>query len=151
MTSPVPGSSVFSINVSASPAASTTAGGSDALVDVLRQILDSQQRQCKLLEDLLQATTAAQRHRNGELNQWKQANPHLARGCRIAAEKMAQVQSQFLENMTNEIADNAESMTDGDFMLYEFVDRFGPRLAHLNGVLQVLSQLSSPPEANATS
>jgi hypothetical protein len=28
-------------------------------------------------------------------------------------------------------------------MLTEFVDRFGPRLAHLNGVIQVLSQLSS--------
>jgi len=26
----------------------------------------------------------------------------------------------------------------------EFVDRFGPRLAHLNGVIQVLAQLSSP-------
>ena len=30
-----------------------------------------------------------------------------------------------------------------DTELNEFVDRFGPRLAHLNGVLQVLSQLSS--------
>jgi hypothetical protein len=28
-------------------------------------------------------------------------------------------------------------------MLNEFVDRFGPRLAHLNGVLQVLAQLGS--------
>jgi hypothetical protein len=27
--------------------------------------------------------------------------------------------------------------------LSEFVDRYGPRLAHLNGVLQVLAQLSS--------
>jgi hypothetical protein len=34
---------------------------------------------------------------------------------------------------------------DGEFMLNEFVDRFGPRLAHLNGVLQVLAQLSSAP------
>jgi hypothetical protein len=34
---------------------------------------------------------------------------------------------------------------DGEFMLNEFVDRYGPRLAHLNGVLQVLSQLSSVP------
>lgn len=137
-----PDSSVFSINVTASPSASTLpSDGSGALTVLLSQILESQQRQCKLLEELLQATTAAQRTRNVELNQWKQANPHLARGCRIAAEKMAQVQSQFLENMTNEIAENAESMSDGDFMLYEFVDRFGPRLAHLNGVLQVLSQL----------
>ncbi len=137
-----PDSSVFSINVTASPSASTLpSDGSNALSVLLSQILEAQQRQCKLLEELLQATTAAQRTRNVELNQWKQANPHLARGCRIAAEKMAQVQSQFLENMTNEIAENAESMSDGDFMLYEFVDRFGPRLAHLNGVLQVLSQL----------
>jgi hypothetical protein len=139
-----PESSVFSINVSASPSASTLPGdASGTLTILLSQILETQQRQCKLMEDLLQATTAAQRSRTVELNQWKQANPHLARGCRIAAEKMAQVQSQFLENMTNEIAENAESMTDGDFMLYEFVDRFGPRLAHLNGVLQVLSQLGS--------
>jgi hypothetical protein len=28
-------------------------------------------------------------------------------------------------------------------MLNEFVDRFGPRIAHLNGLLQVLSQLSA--------
>ena len=32
---------------------------------------------------------------------------------------------------------------EGEYMLNEFVDRFGPRLAHLNGVLQVLAQLGS--------
>jgi hypothetical protein len=30
-------------------------------------------------------------------------------------------------------------------MLTEFVDRVCPRLAHLNGVLQILTQLSSVP------
>ena len=35
-------------------------------------------------------------------------------------------------------------------MLNEFVDRFGPRLAHLNGLLQVLSQLSGPTNSNST-
>jgi len=39
---------------------------------------------------------------------------------------------------------------EGDFMLNEFVDRFGPRLAHLNGVLQVLTQLGSNPEPSNT-
>jgi len=33
-------------------------------------------------------------------------------------------------------------MEEGEFVFNEFVDRFGPRLAHLNGVLQMLSQLS---------
>jgi hypothetical protein len=41
------------------------------------------------------------------------------------------------------VVDNEESLVDGEFMLNEFVDRYGPRLAHLNGVLQVLSQLSA--------
>jgi hypothetical protein len=42
-------------------------------------------------------------------------------------------------------------MMDGEYMLNEFVDRFGPRLAHLNGVLQVLSQLSSMPASESGS
>jgi hypothetical protein len=36
-------------------------------------------------------------------------------------------------------------MVEGEFLLNEFVDRYGPRLAHLNGVIQVLAQLSSVP------
>ena len=47
--------------------------------------------------------------------------------------------------MTREINENSDVLMDGEFMLNEFVDRFGPRLAHLNGVLQVLAQLSSTP------
>jgi hypothetical protein len=53
-----------------------------------------------------------------------------------------------LENLTDEVADNEECLLDGEFMLNEFVDRFGPRMAHLNGVLQVLSQLSFTPDAS---
>ena len=52
-------------------------------------------------------------------------------------------QTEFLRRLTEEISDNSEHFLEGDFMLNEFVDRFGPRLAHLNGVLQVLSQLSA--------
>ena len=47
--------------------------------------------------------------------------------------------------MTHEINENVDALMDGEFMLNEFVDRFGPRLAHLNGVLQILAQLSSIP------
>ena len=36
-----------------------------------------------------------------------------------------------------------ENLLEGEFMMNEFVDRFGPRLAHLNGVLQVLAQLGT--------
>lgn len=69
--------------------------------------------------------------------------PQLAKNCRMAAEVLAKVQTQFLQNITEEVYHNEESLADSDYMLSDFCDRFGPRMAHLNGVLQVLSQLSA--------
>jgi hypothetical protein len=114
---------------------------------LLREILVAQDRQNELLEELVNQLNGSQKQRANELGQWKQANPHLARNCRLAAEALGKVQTEFLCSLTREINDNYEVLLDGEFMLNEFVDRFGPRLAHLNGLLQVLSQLSSTPGA----
>ncbi len=122
----------------------------DLIVALLRQVVGNQERQNHLLKELNSHLSSAHRQRAQELGQWKEANPELSQCCRTAAETLSRVQTQFLQNLTEEIADNEECLVDGDFMLNEFVDRFGPRLAHLNGVLQVLSQLSSissPPNA----
>jgi hypothetical protein len=109
-------------------------------------------RQNELLEELVGQLSGSQKQRATELGQWKQANPHLAKNCRLAAEALGKVQTEFLSSLTREVNENYEALLDGEFMLNEFVDRFGPRLAHLNGLLQVLSQLSSTPNAaNASS
>ena len=55
------------------------------------------------------------------------------------------MQAEFLESLTAEVSSNYENLLDGEFMLNEFVDRFGPRMAHLNGLLLVLSHLSATP------
>lgn len=110
---------------------------------LLQQLVIGQDRTNDLLEDLVDQMGAAQRQRANELGQWKEANPMLARKCRAAAEALSQVQTEFLENLTYEVNDNFENLLDGEFVLNEFVDRYGPRLAHLNGVLQLLSQLSA--------
>ena len=83
------------------------------------------------------------KQRAAELGQWKQANPVLARNCRAAAEALGRIQAEFLELLTQEINANYETLMDGEFMLNEFINRFGPRMAHLNGLLQVLSQLGA--------
>lgn len=116
---------------------------SNELVGVLREVLAAQDRQNEILEELVSQLSAAQRQRATELGQWKQANPALARNCRLAAEALSKVQTEYLTSLTSEISENFETLRDGEFMLNEFIDRFGPRLAHLNGLLQVLSQLSS--------
>lgn len=117
--------------------------GNQEIVTLLHQLVLGQERQNELLEDLIDQMSAAQRQRANELGQWKAANPRLARRCRAAAEALSQVQTEFLENLTIEVNENYENMLDGEFVLNEFVDRYGPRLAHLNGVLQLLSQLSA--------
>ena len=142
-------SPVFSIDVAASqtPEGPHAVDAGAAVVALLRQLVSSQERQSKILEQLLAVQVAAQKQRATELQQWREANPHLAKSCRRAAESLSRVQSQFIEQITEEIESNEEALLDGEFVLSEFVDRFGPRLAHLNGVLQVLAQLSSVPTA----
>jgi len=123
--------------------------GLEDIAGLLHQMVIAQERQNELIEDLVDQMGAAQRQRANELGQWKRANPELAVRCRRAAESLSRVQAQFLENMTNDIEEAADALEESDFMLNEFVDRYGPRLAHLNGVLQVLSQLSCPPQPAA--
>lgn len=134
------------VSPSAYPPMPQTARGEMAeQTRLLRELVVAQDRQNELIEELVSQLSANGKQRATELGQWKQANPHLARNCRVATEALGKVQTEFLENLTQEINTNYESLMDGEFMLNEFVDRFGPRMAHLNGLLQVLSQLSAMP------
>lgn len=110
--------------------------------ELLREVLASQDRTNEILEELVSVMAANQKQRAQELYQWRKANPRLSKSCNEAAEALSRVQIEYLERMTDEINDNAEGMIDGEFVFNEFVDRFGPRMAHLNGVIQVLAQLS---------
>jgi hypothetical protein len=112
---------------------------------LLRDVLSAQDRTNELLEELVGVMATTQKQRANELNQWRSAHPSLAAACREAAEALSRVQIEYLNRMTDEINDSSDDMVDGEFVLNEFVDRFGPRLAHLNGVIQVLAQLSSVP------
>ena len=137
-------SPIFSIDVSAERSSvphQSSVG--EMTVALLHQVVIAQQKQNQLLEQLVTATVSVQKQRATELQQWKDANPRLAKSCRRAAEMLSKVQADFLQSVTDEIDDSEEAFNESDYMLSEFVDRVGPRLAHLNGVLQVLAQLGS--------
>lgn len=138
-----PLSPMFRIDVSPEAESNAPASYERVTVQLLQQLVAGQQQQNKLLETLLQQTAAAQQQRNSELQQWRKANPHLSKACRTAAETLSEVQTRFLENLTEEIEDSGDHLVEGEFMMNEFVDRFGPRMAHLNGILQVLAQLGT--------
>lgn len=147
MALPNPASSLFTqvdiTPTAAPPRRQETAGYGDEHAILLRQLLNAADRQNELLEELVNLVGMHHKQRMQELGQWKQANPELSRSCRKAAETLSKVQVEYIGRLTEEVHDNSDCLLDGEYMLGEFVDRFGPRLAHLNGVLQVLSQLGS--------
>lgn len=115
----------------------------DEQSELLRHVISQQERTNDLLEELVGVMATREKQRANELNQWRNAHPQLSAACRQAAEALSRVQIEYLDRMTDEINDSSEDMVEGDFVLNEFIDRYGPRLAHLNGVIQVLAQLSS--------
>jgi len=142
-----PAPSLYS-QVDVSPAQPRPVYQDDEQAELLRDMLTAQDRTNELLEELVNTLAAAHKQRVRELKQWKEANPELARSCRLAAEALSRVQIEYLDRITEEINNSAEDMAYGEFIFNEFVDRFGPRLAQLNGVIQTLAQLSSPPVSN---
>ena len=139
-------SPVFRIDVAqnaSEPQLSQPSSSQEEVVALLHQLVIGQDRQNELLEEMVESAQNNQRQRAGELQQWKDANPLLARRCRAAAEALSQVQTEFLQSLTWDVSDSHGDMLDSEFVLNEFVDKYGPRLAHLNGVLQMLSQLSA--------
>jgi hypothetical protein len=110
---------------------------------LLRSILAAQDRTNELLEEMVSQAVEHRRQRHQELTQWKDANPLLAESCKYAAESLTRVQTSYLDQITRDISDNEDHMIEGEFAFNEFVDRYGPRLAQLNGVIQVLAMLGS--------
>jgi len=106
----------------------------------------AQERQNNLLEELVGQISLMHRQRMHELASWKQANPDLSYFCKLAAEKLGKVQTEILSTITDEVEEKYETFMDNEYALGEFVDRFGPRFAHINGLLQVLAQLGNAPD-----
>ncbi len=140
------------VDITSNPAAAPTPVHPVGLeqTQVLREILSAMDRQNELLEELVSQSTQQQRQRDTELKKWRQEHPQLARGCRTAVQSLGQIHSDMLTSMTTEINNNVEDLREGDYSLSEFVDRYGPRLAHLTGMLHVLSQLGFPANAPPT-
>jgi len=111
---------------------------------LLRELVVTQRKSVDLLLELLNQVSLQQRQPDAEHNARKEANPQLAQACRRAAESLSKVHTEFLSGLAQEAADNADDFADSEYALGEFIDRYGPRLAHFNGVLQLFAQLGAP-------
>lgn len=140
--------SATTVAQSGPPPVAATAGDVAEANRLLREMVALQQRSCELLGELVNQVSLQQRQRTAELKAWREANPELAASCREAADSLSKVHTEFLSTIAREASENAEGFTESDYALGDFLDRFGPRLAHFNGVMQLFAQLGAQPPAD---
>jgi chromosome segregation ATPase len=112
-------------------------------LDVQRQILQNQQQQLELAREAAHVAREQRARQVAELERWQAGHDRVIDQCRDSLGQLEQVHSALMGELVNHVAENHENLVDGDFALTDFVDRFGPRLAHLNTMLAVLRPLAA--------
>ena len=112
-------------------------------LDIQRQILQNQQQHLELAREAAQVAREQRARQVAELERWQAGHDRVIDQCRESLGQLEQVHSALMGELVNHVAENHENLVDGDFALTDFVDRFGPRLAHLNTMLAVLRPLAA--------
>lgn len=123
------------------------------IIQLLRELVNGQQRQNELLQRMIEQSNAAQQARVNELNAWRAAHPNLAQACHDSMASLGRAQATVLQELTEELQDSGEQIEESPYLMAEFIDRYGPRMAHLNCLLQMVGQLgqtsgSSDPQSD---
>ncbi len=126
------------------------AGLQSQTLEIQRLILQNQQQQLELAREAAQIIREQRARQIAELERWQAGHDPVIDQCRVSLGQLEQVHSALMGELVNHVAEHHENLVDGDFALTDFVDKFGPRLAHLNTMLAVLRPLaaaSRKPEA----
>jgi hypothetical protein len=120
------------------------------VTDLLRQLLDVQREQANLLKAQLAAQDNAARWR-AFLSRWSGEFPDIGGACKQVLPAVERAYLTMLKELTDRLrADDPDDLTD-DFVLNEFLDRYGIRLGQLATILSQLGPLAdaAPPADNA--
>jgi hypothetical protein len=112
-------------------------------LDSLRQMLELQRQQLDLTREIVQVGREQRARQGAELERWQNGHEHVLDACRDTLGRLEQVHASLMNDMAGYVEENHDNLLEGDFSLSDFVDRFGPRLAHLNTMLAVLRPLAA--------
>jgi hypothetical protein len=111
--------------------------------ELQRQMLDLQRQHLELTRETVQVAREQRSRQFAELEKWQNSHEFVMEHCRSALGQLEQVHSSLMGDLSNYLDEHHENLLDGDFALSDFVDRFGPKLAHLNTMLAVLRPLTA--------
>ena len=131
----------------AAPVAPPAGGLPPDVTDLLRQILDAQREQVALLRAQVAAQDATAKWR-AFLSKWSGEFPELGGACRRVLPDLERAYLAMLRELTERLrAEDPADLAD-DFVLNEFLDRYGMRFSQLATVMSQLAPLAeaAPPE-----
>ncbi len=111
--------------------------------EMLRQLMEVQRQQLELIRESTQVAREQRARQSAELERWQKNHGNVLDRCKTTLSQLEQVHSSLLEELSDYVTDYHDNLLEGDFALADFVDRFGPRLAHLNTMLSVLRPLAA--------
>jgi hypothetical protein len=112
-------------------------------IELQRQSLDLQRQQLELSREAAQMNREQRARQIAELERWQNGHEAVLEHCKESLSNLEQVHAALLGELATYVEENHENLLDGEFALTDFVDRFGPRLAHLNTILAVLRPLAA--------
>jgi hypothetical protein len=112
-------------------------------LELQRQSLEIQRQQLELTREAAQVNREQRARQVAEIERWQNGHESVLEHCRESLSNLEQVHAALMGELTTYVAENHESLVEGEFALTDFVDRFGPRLAHLNTMLAVLRPLAT--------
>jgi chromosome segregation ATPase len=111
-------------------------------LEMQRQMLELQRQQLEISRELAQVNREQRARQISELERWQSGHEYVLDSCRESLTQLEQVHASLMGDLTSYVKENYENLVDGEYALTDFVDRFGPRLAHLNTMLAVLRPLA---------
>ena len=112
-------------------------------LELQRQSLEVQRQQLELSREAAQVNREQRSRQIAELERWQHGHENVLDYCKESLGNLEQVHAALMGELANYVSENHENLIDGEFALTDFVDRFGPRLAHLNTMLAVLRPLAA--------
>jgi hypothetical protein len=117
------------------------------VADLLRQLVALQQEQVSVLKAQQQAQQAQQASQDGNarwrsfLSRWDAEFPGIGGACKQALPMLERAYLGLIRELTDKLAADPDALSD-EFLLSEFLDRYGMRLGQLGNLLGQLAPLA---------
>src|SRR5215212_1931272 len=124
-------------------------GEFDAMARVLRELLVATREMIALSREQLELAKKSeeryQRQMQGqreEFERWLGENDLTDGRCAQAEEVLRSLLGASMRTMVEHIDDNSDAILESDFARSELVDRFGPPMAHLSTLYNIVKRLN---------